>query len=54
MEGAVRSGYLAAEGILEDLDRPTAPRPSRARSAARLASWLLGRSLHRPSTSSLT
>ena len=23
MEGAVRSGYLAAEGILRDLDRPT-------------------------------
>jgi squalene-associated FAD-dependent desaturase len=41
MEGAVRSGYLAAEGILRDLDRPTrlvCPELERGR----LARWLLG------------
>jgi uncharacterized protein with NAD-binding domain and iron-sulfur cluster len=41
MEGAVRSGYLAAEGILRDLDRPTrlvCPELKRGR----LARWLLG------------
>jgi squalene-associated FAD-dependent desaturase len=41
MEGAVRSGYLAAEGILRDLDRPTRlVRP--ALEPGRLARWLLG------------
>ena len=41
MEGAVRSGYLAAEGILEDLGRPESlVRPGLA--TARLARWLLG------------
>jgi uncharacterized protein with NAD-binding domain and iron-sulfur cluster len=45
MEGAVRSGYLAAEGILRDLDRPLRlVRPELKR--GRLARWLLG-----PSTS---
>ena len=41
MEGAVRSGYLAAEGILEDLGRPDPPRPART-PARLLARWLLG------------
>lgn len=41
MEGAVRSGYLAAEGVLQDLGRPRdllAPDLP----AGRLARWLLG------------
>ena len=43
MEGAVRSGYLAAQGILEDLDRPARLiRPDLK--AGALASWLVGRS----------
>ena len=43
MEGAVRSGYLAAQGILEDLDRPARLiRPDLR--AAPLAAWLVGRS----------
>lgn len=40
MEGAVRSGYQAAEGILQDLDQPTrliCPDPP----TGRLARWLL-------------
>jgi squalene-associated FAD-dependent desaturase len=42
MEGAVRSGYRAAEGILEDLGRPeTLVLPGLA--GAPLARWLLGR-----------
>ena len=41
MEGAVRSGYLAAQGILRDLDRPTRLiRPGLP--PGRLAAWLLG------------
>jgi squalene-associated FAD-dependent desaturase len=41
MEGAVRSGYLAAEGILKDLDRPSRlVRPELQ--PGRLARWLLG------------
>jgi squalene-associated FAD-dependent desaturase len=41
MEGAVRSGYLAAEGITEDLGRPESlVRPGLP--AGRLARWLLG------------
>jgi squalene-associated FAD-dependent desaturase len=41
MEGAVRSGYFAAEGVLRDLGRPT--RFIRADlKAARLSRWLLG------------
>jgi squalene-associated FAD-dependent desaturase len=42
MEGAVRSGYLAAEGVLQDLGRPRSivrPEPR----AGRLARWLLPR-----------
>ena len=40
MEGAVRSGYLAAQGILKDLDRPTRLiRPGLP--PGRLAAWLL-------------
>ena len=48
MEGAVRSGYLAAEGILQDLGRPARlVRPDRKQ--GRLARWLLGRQQeHRP------
>ena len=43
MEGAVRSGYLAAQGILEDLDRPARLiRPDLK--ATPLAAWLVGRS----------
>jgi squalene-associated FAD-dependent desaturase len=43
MEGAVRSGYLAAQGILADLDRPTRlVRPGLQ--PGRLARWLLGNS----------
>jgi squalene-associated FAD-dependent desaturase len=41
MEGAVRSGYLTAEGILKDLDRPTRLiQPDLE--PGRLARWLLG------------
>jgi uncharacterized protein with NAD-binding domain and iron-sulfur cluster len=41
MEGAVRSGYLAAEGITEDLGRPELfVQPGLP--AGRLARWLLG------------
>ena len=41
MEGAVRSGYLAAEGVLEDLGRPeNLIRPDLP--AGRLARWMLG------------
>ncbi len=40
MEGAVRSGYMAAEGVLQDLDRPTRlVRPDLPTS--RLSRWLL-------------
>ena len=47
MEGAVRSGYLAAEGILKDLDRPTRlVRPDLKREW--LARWLLGPSTEKP------
>jgi squalene-associated FAD-dependent desaturase len=42
MEGAVRSGYRAAEGILEDMGRPANfVRPELA--ASPMARWLLGR-----------
>ncbi len=41
MEGAVRSGYLAAEGVLKDLDRPLClVRPELKR--GKLARWLMG------------
>ncbi|HWE37962.1 MAG TPA: hydroxysqualene dehydroxylase HpnE [Isosphaeraceae bacterium] len=41
MEGAVRSGYLAAEGVLQDLGRPAfLVQPDLA--PARLSRWLLG------------
>ena len=41
MEGAVRSGYLAAQGILADLDRPTRLiRPGLK--TGLLAGWLFG------------
>jgi hypothetical protein len=47
MEGAVRSGYLAAQGILADLDRPTRLlRPGLK--TGLLAGWLLGRAECRP------
>jgi squalene-associated FAD-dependent desaturase len=47
MEGAVRSGYLAAQGILADLDRPTRLiRPGLKPGI--LAGWLLGRAECRP------
>lgn len=50
MEGAVRSGYLSAQGILKDLDRPTRlVRPGLE--PGRLARWLLGPSLNRSPTS---
>jgi len=42
MEGAVRSGYLAAQGILDDLDRPCRLIRPGLRPGA-LARWLLGR-----------
>lgn len=51
MEGAVRSGYLAAQEILRDLDRPArliVPELKRGR----LARWLLGRGPSPPSPSS--
>jgi squalene-associated FAD-dependent desaturase len=41
MEGAVRSGYRAAEGILEDLGRP-APIVCPELATGALAGWLLG------------
>lgn len=41
MEGAVRSGYRAAEGVLEDLGRPECLLQPELR-AARLADWLFG------------
>lgn len=41
MEGAVRSGYLAAEGVLEDLGRPE-PLVRPGLPAGWLARWLLG------------
>ena len=48
MEGAVRSGYLAAQGILTDLDRPTRLiRPGLK--PGLLAGWLFGRTECRPS-----
>jgi hypothetical protein len=48
MEGAVRSGYLAAEGILADLDRPTRLlRPGLK--PGLLARWLFGAGEVRPS-----
>ena len=47
MEGAVRSGYLAGQGILKDLDRPTRLiRPELE--PGPIARWLLGRALFRP------
>lgn len=47
MEGAVRSGYLAAQEILTDLDRPTRLiRPDLP--AGRLARWLFGDAEYRP------
>ncbi len=53
MEGAVRSGYLAAQGILRDLDRPT--RLIRAGlPPGRLAAWLLGLSSPSPTPEDLT
>jgi squalene-associated FAD-dependent desaturase len=45
MEGAVRSGYRAAEGILEDLGRPT-PLVQPDLPAGRLARWLFGAGHH--------
>jgi squalene-associated FAD-dependent desaturase len=48
MEGAVRSGYLAAQGILQDLDRPTRLiRPGLEPDL--LARWLFGATDARPS-----
>ncbi|MBV8313846.1 MAG: FAD-dependent oxidoreductase, partial [Planctomycetaceae bacterium] len=41
MEGAVRGGYLAAEGILEDLGRPI-PLIQPELPPSLLARWLLG------------
>jgi squalene-associated FAD-dependent desaturase len=41
MEGAVRSGYLAAQGILENLDRPTRLIRPRLKPGM-LARWLIG------------
>lgn len=41
MEGAIRSGYRTAEGILEDLGRPE-PMVRPELPAARLSRWLLG------------
>jgi squalene-associated FAD-dependent desaturase len=53
MEGAVRSGYLAAQGILRDLDRPIRlVRPDLE--PGRLACWLLGLSSRRARPSGLT
>ena len=47
MEGAVRSGYLAAQEILKDLDRPTRLVRPGLRSGA-LARWLFGSAEFRP------
>ncbi len=47
MEGAVRSGYLAAQEILKDLDRPTRLIRPGLRSGA-LARWLFGTAEFRP------
>jgi squalene-associated FAD-dependent desaturase len=50
MEGAVRSGYLAAQEILKDLDRPTRLiRPGLPSGA--LARWLFGSAEYRPARS---
>lgn len=47
MEGAVRAGYLAAEGVLRDLDRPSRLlRPDLSTSL--LARWLVGPSCIEP------
>jgi squalene-associated FAD-dependent desaturase len=47
MEGAVRSGYLAAQGILADLDQPTRLiRPGLK--PGLLSGWLCGRTEYRP------
>ena len=47
MEGAVRSGYLAAQEILRDLDRPTRLiRPGLPSGV--LARWLFGSAEYRP------
>ena len=47
MEGAVRSGYLAAQEILQDLDRPTRLiRPGLP--SGTLARWLFGPAEYRP------
>ena len=50
MEGAVRSGYLAAEGILEDLGRPATSAPARParRAASPAARWLARPETARP------
>jgi squalene-associated FAD-dependent desaturase len=50
MEGAVRSGYRAAEGVLEDLGRP-APLVQPGLATGRLARWLIGPRDDRPPTS---
>ncbi len=47
MEGAVRSGYLAAEGVLQDLGRPAILVQSDL-APGRLAGWLLGPPKPRP------
>jgi squalene-associated FAD-dependent desaturase len=47
MEGAVRSGYLAAQEILKDLDRPTRLIRPGLKSGA-LARWLFGTAEFRP------
>jgi squalene-associated FAD-dependent desaturase len=47
MEGAVRSGYLAAQGILQDLDRPSRLLQPALRPGM-LARWLCGASEIRP------
>ncbi len=47
MEGAVRSGYLAAQGVLQDLDRPARfLRPGLP--SGTLARWIFGSSEYRP------
>ena len=47
MEGAVRSGYLAAQEILRDLDRPTRLIRPGLESGA-VARWLFGTAEFRP------